>query len=103
MLMGISSLVNMSMKRPPLYDMFLNAVTTADNTAIDPIRMGIVLSGLSIIGLAITDVVVNKNAFNALTLGGGLACVFGGGGFGLAAKSRDEVATSPETFDTTGV
>ena len=86
-------------KRPPLYDMFLNAITTADNTAIDPIRLGMIVSAMSIIGLAITDVVVNKNAFDALSLGGGLACVFGGGGFGLAAKSRDEVAIRPETFD----
>lgn len=88
----------MTTKRPPLYDMFLNSVTTADNTAIDSIRLGMVVSGLSIIGLAIYDVVVNKNAFDALTLGGGLACVFGGGGFGLAAKSRDEVSMYPEQF-----
>lgn len=55
-----------------------------------------VVSGVSIIGLAIYDVVINKNAFDALTLGAGLACGFGGGGFGLAAKSRDETSVTPE-------
>lgn len=86
------------MTRPNLWIMALNAITTADNTAIDSIRLGMIVSGASIIGLAIYDVVINKNAFDALTLGGGLACVFGGGGFGLAAKSRDEVALYPEQF-----
>lgn len=89
----------MTTKRPSLYDMFLNSITTADNTAIDSIRLGMVVSGMSIIGLAIYDVVINKNAFDALTLGGGLACVFGGGGFGLAAKSRDEASAYPQQFE----
>lgn len=84
------------MTRPNLWIMALNAVTTADNTAIDSIRLGMVVSGLSIIGLAVYDVVINKNAFDPLNLGGGLACIFGGGGFGLAAKSRDEAAVPPE-------
>lgn len=74
--------------------MFLHAITTADNTAIDPIRLGMVVSGLSIIFLAGYDVIFNKNAPNFLELGGGLACVFGGGGFGLAAKARDEELTN---------
>lgn len=83
------------MTRPTLWIMILNSITTADNTAIDPIRLGMVVSGLSIIALAGFDVIINKNPFDALSLGGGLACVFGGGGFGLAAKSRDEVAMTP--------
>lgn len=56
-----------------------------------------IVSGASIIGLAIFDVVINHHSFDALTLGGGLACVFGGDGFGLAAKSNDE-ATIPPGF-----
>ena len=84
------------MTRPNLWIMALNAITTADNTAIDSIRLGMIVSGASIIGLAVYDVVVNKNPFDALTLGGGLACVFGGGGFGLAAKSKDETSVTPE-------
>jgi hypothetical protein len=80
------------MTRPPIKTMFLNAITTADDQAIDPIRLGMVVSGLSIIFLAGYDVIFNKNAPNFLELGGGLALVFGGGGFGLAAKSRDETA-----------
>lgn len=84
------------MTRPNLWIMILNALTTADNTAFDSIRCGMVVSGLSIIGLAVYDVVVNKNPFDALTLGGGLACIFGGGGFGLAAKSKDETSITPE-------
>ncbi len=79
--------------------MFLNAITTADNTAIDSIRLGMVVSGLSVIALAAYDVIINKNSFDALMLGGGLAAIFGGGGFGLAAKSRDEVAMCPEAFE----
>lgn len=35
---------------------------------------------------------MNREPFDALALGGGLACVFGGGGFGIAAKARDEMA-----------
>ena len=76
--------------------MILNAITTADNTAVDVIRVGMVVSGVALIVLAAVDVIVNKQPFNALDLGGGLACVFGGGGFGLAAKSKDETAATPD-------
>lgn len=72
---------------PPI---ILNALTTSDNSSLDVIRLGMVISGLSIIALAAWAVIVNGQAFNALELGGGLAAIFGGGGFGLAAKARDE-------------
>jgi hypothetical protein len=78
------------MKIPP---MLLHAFTTADNTALDTIRIGMAVGGLSLIGLAAWAVIVNHQPFDALVFGGGLAAIFGGGGFGLAAKSRDEVTT----------
>ena len=59
------------MARPSLFTMALNAVTTADNGAVDPIRLGMVVSGASAIGLAAYDVIINKNNFDVLMFGGG--------------------------------
>lgn len=70
--------------------LILNSVTTADNSAFDVIRVGMVVSGLAIVGLSAWSVVVNHQPFDALSTGGGLAAVFFGGGAGIASKSKDE-------------
>lgn len=70
---------------------FLNdLVTSRDGVSFDPIRIGVIVSGAALIGLAGYDVVVNKATFDALQFGGGLAAIFAGGGFGIGAKSKDE-------------
>ena len=68
----------------------LDLVTTRDGVSWDPIRVGVIVAGTSLIALAGWDVVVNKQAFNALEFGGGLAAIFAGGGFGIGAKRKDE-------------
>ena len=73
-----------------LPDYLMDLVTTRDGVSIDPIRVGIIISGASLIGLAIYSVVVNKQAFDALQFGTGLAAIFAGGGFGIGQKRNDE-------------
>lgn len=68
----------------------LDLVTTRDGVSWDPIRVGVIVSGASLIALAAWDVAVNKQPFNALEFGGGLAAIFAGGGFGIGAKRKDE-------------
>ena len=70
---------------------FLNdLVTSRDGRSFDPIRIGVIVSGLSLIGLAVYAVVINKQTFDALQFGTGLAAIFAGGGFGIGAKAKDE-------------
>lgn len=69
-----------------------NSITTADNSAFDVIRCGMVVGGLSIVVLAGWGVIVNHQPFDALATGGGLAAVFFGGGAGIASKSADEAS-----------
>lgn len=73
-----------------LAKLLINAITTADNTAFDVIRIGMVVSGLSLIVLTAVAILVNHQPFDALAFGSGLAVIFAGGGFGVAAKSKDE-------------
>ncbi|REJ46830.1 MAG: hypothetical protein DWQ53_09730 [Microcystis flos-aquae DF17] len=68
----------------------LNALTTADNSWRDVIRCGMVVTGATMIGLTAWAVIVGREPFNALDFGGGAALIFGGGGFGLAAKAGGE-------------
>lgn len=70
--------------------MILNAVTTADDQAIDPIRMGMVVGGVAMIGLSAVAVIINKQPFDPLLFGGGIGAIFGGGGVGLMTKAKDE-------------
>lgn len=67
-----------------------NSITTADNTAFDVIRIGMVMSGVSLIALTAAAVVLNKQAFDPLTFGSGLAVIFAGGGAGIQLKRKDE-------------
>lgn len=68
----------------------MDLVTTRDGESIDPIRVGMIVSGASLIGLAVYAVVVNKQPFDALQFGTGLAAIFAGGGFGIGQKRNDE-------------
>lgn len=72
--------------------LILNAITTADNSSLDTIRIGMVLTGAALIGFTGFAVIVARQPFDAVNFGGGAALIFGGGGFGLAAKSRDETS-----------
>lgn len=65
-------------------------MTTADNSSFDVVRIGMVVSGCSMIGLSIVATVVNKQPFDPLVFGGGAAAIFAGGGFGIAQKGREE-------------
>jgi hypothetical protein len=67
-----------------------DVLTTRDGESFDVIRVGMVLSCATLLGLAAWDVVVNKNTFNALTFGSGVAALFAGGGVGIGAKAKDE-------------
>ena len=80
------------MKRVGFYiaDFLNDLVTTRDGRSFDPIRIGVIVSGASLIGLAGYDVIANKATFDALQFGGGLAAIFAGGGFGIGAKAKDE-------------
>lgn len=73
-----------------LTTLILNAITTADNQAIDVIRVGMVLSGLALIVLTAVAILVNHQPFDPLAFGSGLAVIFAGGGVGVMAKSKDE-------------
>ncbi len=68
----------------------LDLVTTRDGKSWDPIRVGMIVSGVSLIALSAWDVIVNRNTFNALGFGSGAAAIFAGGGFGLGQKRNDE-------------
>lgn len=65
-------------------------LTSRDGVSFDVIRVGMVVSGATLLGLAAWDVVVNKTPFNALTFGSGVAALFAGGGVGIGAKAKDE-------------
>lgn len=65
-------------------------LTSRNGVSFDVIRVGMVVSGATLLGLAVWDVVVNKTPFNALTFGSGVAALFAGGGVGIGAKAKDE-------------
>ncbi len=68
----------------------LDLVTTRDGVSWDPLRVGVILSGLTLIFLSAWDVIVNRQAFNALTFGSGVGALLGGAGLGIGAKRNDE-------------
>ena len=79
-----------------LYRLIVNSVTTADNSSFDVVRIGMVVSGCSMIGLSVVAVVINKQDFDPLVFGGGAAAIFAGGGFGNAQKRRVEAGAPVE-------
>lgn len=70
---------------------FLNDLTTTrDGVSFDPIRVGMIVSGLTLIGLAAYAVIINKQPFDPLSFGSGTAAILAGGGVGIGAKRKDE-------------
>lgn len=68
----------------------LDLVTSRDGVSWDPIRLGMIVSGAALIALAAWNVIANKQPFNALEFGSGIAAILAGGGFGVGAKAKDE-------------
>lgn len=68
----------------------LDLVTTRDGVSWDPIRVGVIVSGASLIGLAGYGVIVNKQPFDALSFGSGIGALMAGAGLGIGAKRKDE-------------
>ena len=68
----------------------MHLVTSRDGVSWDPIRLGMIISGASLIALAGWDTVANKAPFNSLGFGSGLAAIMAGGGVGIGAKRNDE-------------
>lgn len=68
----------------------LDLVTTRDGVSWDPIRVGVIVSGASLIALAAYGVVVNKQPFDALSFGSGIGALMAGAGIGIGAKRKDE-------------
>ena len=68
----------------------LDLVTSRDGVSWDPIRVGVILAGATLLFLAGWDVIVNKQAFNALTFGSGVGALMAGAGVGIGAKHKDE-------------
>lgn len=68
----------------------LDLVTTRDGVSWDPIRLLLLIFGLSMIGLAGWDTIVNKQHFNVLEFGSGGAALMAGAGIGVGAKRKDE-------------
>jgi hypothetical protein len=68
----------------------LDLVTTRDGVSWDPIRVGVILAGATLIFLSGWDVIVNKQVFNALTFGSGVGSLLAGAGIGVGAKRKDE-------------
>ncbi|WP_343698863.1 hypothetical protein [Caulobacter sp.] len=62
--------------------------TAADD--FDVIRVGLIVTGFALVVFTGWAVVINKQPFDALSFGGGSAAIFAGGGFGIAAKVKDE-------------
>lgn len=73
-----------------LRDFLNDLVTSRDGKSFDPIRVGMIVSGVSLIGLAGYDVVINKQPFDPLSFGSGTAALLAGGGVGIGAKRKDE-------------
>lgn len=67
-----------------------DVLTTRDGESFDVIRVGMVLSGAVLLALAIYSVVINKQPFDALQFGSGVAALFAGGGAGIGMKAKDE-------------
>lgn len=68
----------------------LDLVTTRDGVSWDPLRVGVIVAGATLLFLAGWDVIVNKQPFNALTFGSGVGSLMAGAGFGIGAKRKDE-------------
>ena len=67
-----------------------DVLTTRDGESFDVIRVGMVLSGAVLLGLAIFNVVANRQPFDALNFGSGVAALLAGGGAGIGMKAKDE-------------
>ncbi len=65
-------------------------VTSRDGVSWDPIRVGVIISGASLIGLAGYGVIINKQPFDALSFGSGIGALMAGAGLGIGAKHKDE-------------
>lgn len=65
-------------------------LTSRDGESFDVIRVGMVLSGAWLLGLASFAVIINKQPFDPLAFGSGVAALFAGGGLGIGAKRKDE-------------
>jgi hypothetical protein len=68
----------------------LDLVTSRDGVSWDPLRVGVIVSGATLLFLSGWDVIINKQAFNALTFGSGVGALLGGAGLGIGAKHKDE-------------
>lgn len=68
----------------------LDLVTSRDGVSWDPIRVGVIISGASLIGLAGYGVIINKQPFDALSFGSGIGALMAGAGLGIGAKHKDE-------------
>ena len=68
----------------------LDLVTSRDGVSWDPIRVGVILAGATLLFLSGWDVIVNAQVFNALTFGSGVGALMAGAGVGIGAKLKDE-------------
>jgi hypothetical protein len=75
----------------------LHLFTGVDNHTFDIARVLWALSCMAFIGLAIWHVVINKQPFSGVDFGGGAAGVLGGGGLGVAVKSKTEPSADAPT------
>ena len=74
----------------PLLSFLKDLTTTKDGESFDVIRVGLIVGGTSLIGLSAFAVIVNKQGFDPMQFGTGLAALFAGGGLGIGAKRKDE-------------
>jgi hypothetical protein len=65
-------------------------MTTKDGVSYDPIRVGLVVTVLSLLAFTGWDVIANSHPFDALNFCGGAGALFGGAGLGIGAKRKDE-------------
>jgi hypothetical protein len=63
--------------------------TVRDGQSYCTIRILMLLFGLALVGLAAGDLILNHH-FNPVEFGTGAATILGAGGFGIAAKAKDE-------------
>ena len=68
----------------------LDLVTTRDGVSWDPIRVGVIISGAALIAFQGVAILINKQNFDALSFGSGIAALLAGAGVGIGAKRKDE-------------